>query len=125
MKNQFVLGRSDYQFRHENILYGWIEDGAHYFTNDRTQDSVFEVDKPHVSAAPATSKPVLLLERMISNSSLPDELIYEPFAGSGSALAAAHQLGRIAYGCEIEPCYLAVILERLSVLGLEPELVQR
>jgi DNA modification methylase len=123
-KQQFVIGRSDYQWAHETILYGWLENGAHFFIDDRTQRSVFEIDKPHASVMHATQKPVALISRMIANSSLPGELIYDPFAGSGSTLVAAHQLGRVAYGCEIEPCYLAVILERLSVLGLKPELVR-
>src|SRR5207245_11677285 len=94
VKNQFVLGRSDYQFRHENILYGWIENGAHYFIDDRTQDSVFMFDKPHVSEAHPASKPIGLLARMISNSSRPGELVYDPFAGTGTCIVAAHQLGR-------------------------------
>ena len=124
MKNQFVLGRCDYQFKHENILYGWIENGPHYFIDDRCQGSVFEIDRPHVSELHPTSKPIALIARMISNSSHPGELVYDPFAGSGTSIVAAHQLGRVGYGCEIDPCYLAVILERLSLLGLEPELIQ-
>jgi DNA modification methylase len=123
-KQQFVIGRSDYQWAHENILYGWIENGAHYFIDDRTQRSVFEIDKPHVSTLHATQKPIELISRMIANSSRPGEVVYDPFAGSGSTLVAAHQLGRIGYGCEIDPSYVAVILERLSLLGLEPELVR-
>ena len=39
-KNSFVLGRSDYQWRHEPCLYGWKEGAGHYFINDRTQDTV-------------------------------------------------------------------------------------
>ena len=124
LKNQFVLGRCDYQFKHENILYGWLENGCHYFVNDRTQCSVFEIDRPRVSAIHPTVKPVELVAQMISNSSRPGELVYDPFAGSGTSIIAAHQLGRVGYGCEIAPCYLAVILERLSLLGLEPELAQ-
>jgi DNA modification methylase len=123
VKQSFVLGRSDYHYRHEPILYGWIENGgAHYFTEDRTQDSVFEVDRPMVSELHPTTKPVELIARMIVNSSRPGELIYDPFGGSGSTILAAHQLGRIAYACEIDPGYVAVELERLSLLGLEPKL---
>ena len=48
----------------------------------------------------------------------------DPFCGSGSTLLAAHQLGRIGYGCEIHPGYVAVTLERLSLLGLKPALVK-
>jgi DNA modification methylase len=123
-KNQFVLGRSDYQFQHENILYGWIENGSHYFVDDRTQSSIFAIDKPHVSASHPTQKPIELFERMIANSSRPGELVYDPFTGSGTSIIAAHRLGRVGYGCEIDPGYLAVILERFSILGLQPELVQ-
>lgn len=45
-KNAFVMGRSDYQWRHEPILYGWKEGSAHYFVNDRTQDTVILEDMP-------------------------------------------------------------------------------
>jgi hypothetical protein len=69
VKNQFVIGMSDYHFLHEPVLYGWIENGPHYFTDDRTQDSVFEVDKPHSSDLLSTMKPVELVARMIINSS--------------------------------------------------------
>ena len=123
VKNHFVIGMSDYHYRHESILYGWLETGPHYFTPDRTQDSVFEVNKPHVSDTHPTQKPVDLVSRMIANSSRPGEIVYDPFCGSGSSLLAAHQLRRVGYGCEIDPAYVAVALERLSLLGLKPELV--
>jgi DNA modification methylase len=122
VKQTFVLGRSDYHYRHEPILYGWLEDGPHYFSSDRSQDSVFEIDRPLVSDFHPTTKPVELIARMIASSSRPGELVFDPFAGSGSTILAAHQLGRIGYGCELDPAYLAVQLERLSIQGLEPEL---
>jgi DNA modification methylase len=124
VKQSFVLGRSDYHYRHEPILYGWLDDGPHYFTEDRTQDSVFEVNRPMVSDLHPTTKPVELIARMVANSSRPRELVYDPFAGSGSTLLAAHQLGRVGYGCEVDPAYVAVTLERLSMLGLKPKLVK-
>jgi DNA modification methylase len=123
VKNQFVIGAGDYHWQHESILYAWKEDGAHYFTDDRTQTSIFEVDKPHVSDLHPTTKPVELVARMIANSSRAGEIIYDPFLGSGSTLVAAHQLGRVGYGVEISPEYVAVALERLSTLGLEPKLI--
>jgi len=123
VKQSFVLGRSDYHYRHEPILYGWREGGPHYFTADRTQDSVFEVNRPMASELHPTQKPVELIARMVSNSSRPGELVYDPFSGSGSTILAAHQLGRIGYGVEIDPGYVAVTLERLSMLGLKPQLV--
>jgi len=124
VKNHFVIGMSDYHFRHELVLYGWLGNGPHLWNGDRSQDSVFEVDRPHVSDLHPTCKPVELIARMIQNSSRANELIYDPFCGSGSTLVAAHQLNRIGYGVDIDPAYVAVTLERLSVLGLKPELVK-
>ena len=124
VKQHFVIGLSDYQQAHEVVLYGWREDGAHYFTADRTQRSVFEVDKPRLSDLHPTTKPIKLIGRMIANSSRPGELIYDPFAGSGSTVVAAAQLKRQGYGCELDAGYLAVGLERLAALGLKPELRQ-
>ncbi len=123
VKQQFVIGMADYHHRYEPILYGWLPDGAHYFSGDRRQDDVFEVDKPHASDLHPTTKPVELIARMVANSSRPGELVYDPFCGSGSTLLAAHQLGRVGYGVEIDPGYVAVALERLAVLGLKPELL--
>jgi len=122
VKQQFVLGRSDYHYRDEPILYGWLESGPHYFIDDRTHSSVFEIDRPHSSPDHPTCKPVELIARMIANSNRPGELVYDPFCGSGSTIVAPRQLGRIGYGCEIDPGYLAVELERLSLLGLNPEI---
>ena len=123
VKQHFVIGMSDYHYRHEAILFGWRENGPHYFVEDRTQDSVFEVDRPTVSDLHPTTKPIALLARMVKNSSRAGDAVYDPFCGSGSTLVASHQLDRVAYGCEIDPEYLAVALERLSVLGLKPQLV--
>jgi DNA modification methylase len=123
VKQQFVIGMADYHHRYEPILYGWLPDGAHYFIEDRRQDDVFEIDKPHVNDLHPTTKPVELVARMVRNSSREGELVYDPFCGAGSTLLAAHQLQRIGYGVEIDPGYLAVTLERLSMLGLKPELM--
>jgi DNA modification methylase len=114
---------ADYHHRFEPILYGWLPGGAHYFVDDRTQDDVFEVNKPVVSDMHPTQKPVELLARMISNSSRTGEIIYDPFCGSGTTLVAAHQLGRVGYGVEISPEYVAVALQRLADLGQEPKLI--
>lgn len=122
VKHHFVLGLSDYQHRHESVLYGWLENGRHYFVPDRRQSSVFEIDKPSLSSLHPTTKPVALIADMIQNSSRPNEIIYDPFCGSGSTLLAAAQLKRVGYACEVDPGYVAVGLERLALLGLKPEL---
>ena len=80
------------------------------------------MDRPIASALHPVTKPIELIGKMIANSSRPGELIYDPFCGSGSTLVAAHQLGRLAYGIELDPGYVAVALERLSLLGIKPEL---
>jgi DNA modification methylase len=69
-------------------------------------------------------KPIELFARAIKNSTLPDEIVYDPFLGSGTTLIAAEQLGRVCFGMEIDPGYTAVVLERASGLGLEPKLIE-
>jgi DNA modification methylase len=103
VKQHFVIGLGDYQQRHEPVLYGWREDGPHFFIPDRTQSSVFEVDRPHTSDLHPTTKPVELMARMIVNSSRQGEVIYDPFCGSGSTIVAAAQVKRVGYGCEFDP----------------------
>jgi DNA modification methylase len=121
IKNHFVIGRCDYHYRHEPILYGWLENGPHYWCGDRSQDSVFEVDKPLVSEFHPTTKPVELVAQMIRNSSRAGEIVYDPFAGSCTMLVAAQQLGRVGYAVELDPAYAAVGFERLANPGLEPQ----
>jgi DNA modification methylase len=117
-KQHFVIGTSDYEPKFEPILYGWLENGPHYFIDDRTRSSVIEIDRPLVSDLNPTTRPVLLIVRLITNRSRLNEIIYDPFCGSGTTIVAVHQLARIAYGCEIDAAYLAVELERLSLVGL-------
>lgn len=112
VKQQFVLGRCDYHYRHEVILYGWKPDGSHYFVDDHTHSSVFEVDKPHRSEDHPTMKPVKLVAQMVANSSKPADIVADPFLGSGTTLIAAEQLGRVCYGVEIEPRYVDVAVRR-------------
>jgi DNA modification methylase len=123
VKQQFVIGMSDYHYRHEPILYGWLANGTHYWAGGRSQNSVFEIDKPHVSDLHPTTKPVALVTQMIVNSSRAGEIVYDPFCGSGTTLVACEQLGRRGYAVEIDPGYVAVALERLAAMGLHPVLV--
>jgi len=123
LKDQIVLSRADYHFKHENILYGWKSNATHYFTVDRKQASVFEVDRPKASEEHPTMKPPELIGAMIQNSSKRGAIVYDSFLGSGSTLIACEQNKRKGYGMEIEPKYCAVTLERMSEMGLVPELV--
>jgi DNA modification methylase len=122
LKNNHVLGRADYAYKHEPILYAW-KDGGHKFYGG-FQTSILEFDKPLKSDLHPTTKPVELIERLIINSSQRGEVVYDPFLGSGTTIVACEQTGRIGYGMEIAPEYVAVTLERLSDMGLQPELVE-
>ncbi len=112
----------DYHWRAEPIFYGWLPNAAHRFYGGRKQDTVWNIDRPQKSPEHPTMKPVELVTRAIENSSLPGQLVYEPFSGSGTTLVAAEQTGRACYGMELEPKYVAVALERLAGMGLAPRL---
>jgi DNA modification methylase len=123
VKQSFVLSLgADYHLGHENVLYGWLGDGPHYFVDDRTKSSVFTVDRPMANDLHPSQKPLSLIAQMVANSCSGGEMVFDPFCGSGSTLVAAHQIGRVGYGVEIDPAFVAVTLERLSALGLKPEL---
>lgn len=112
VKNTFVMGRQDYHWRHEPILYGWKEGAAHYFVDDRTQDTVWEIPKPARNSEHPTMKPLALCARGIKNSSKPNELVIDFFGGSGSTLMAATELNRICYTMELDEKYTDVIVLR-------------
>jgi site-specific DNA-methyltransferase (adenine-specific) len=122
VKDSMVLGHSDYHYRHEPILYGWKPGKPRPWFGERDQVSVFEIPRPKVSELHPTIKPTELVAQCLRNSSRPGGLGYDPFCGSGTTLVAAEQTGRICLALEIDPKYVAVALERLSVLGLEPRL---
>jgi DNA modification methylase len=95
-KNNFTLGRSDYQRQYEPILYGWPEGTPHYWCGDRDQGDVWFVDKPAVNDLHPTMKPVALVQRAIRNSSKSGTVVFDPFGGSGSTLIACETTGRHA-----------------------------
>ena len=117
LKNNHVLGRADYAYKHEPILYAWKDGGHKYYGGFQT--SIIEIAKPQKSDLHPTTKPVELIQRLVNNSSNQDGIIFDLFIGSGTTLVACEQTGRIGRGIEIEPRYVAVSLERLSLLGLE------
>lgn len=110
----FSMGRLDYQYQHEPILYTWRGTNHGYYSE--VGRSIIDCDRPNVSKLHPTMKPVELLEVFIANSSKPNELVYDPFLGSGSTMVAAHQLNRRCFGIEIDPGYAAVCLRRWEEL---------
>lgn len=110
VKNNMVLGRMDYQGKHEFIMYGWKE--HHKWYGDRSQNTVLEFDRPHKSELHPTMKPVELMQYLMKNSSQPDQIVFDSFLGSGSTLIACEQLHRQCYGVELSPAYCDVIIKR-------------
>ncbi|MBQ7701546.1 MAG: site-specific DNA-methyltransferase [Candidatus Methanomethylophilaceae archaeon] len=145
-KNVMVLGRQDYQHKHEPCLYGWKEGQAHYFIDDRTKTTVYEnppdigtmskedmrkllqeilanvettvihENKPTKSDLHPTMKPVKLIAHQIVNSSRPGEIVLDPFGGSGSTLIACEHTGRQCRMMELDPHYCDVIVQRWEAL---------
>ncbi len=114
LKNNHVLGRTDYAYKHEPILYAWKK-GGHKFYGE-FQTSVLEFSRPQKNDLHPTMKPVSLISKLIMNSSITNQIIYDPFLGSGTTLIAAEQLGRKCYGMEISPQYCDVIVKRWETL---------
>jgi DNA modification methylase len=111
-KNQFTLGRSDYQRQYEPILYGWPEDGDHVWRGGRDQGDVWFLKRPHASLEHPTMKPVELAERAITNSTVRGAVVLDLFGGSGSTLIACERMGRHCRMMELAPVYADVILRR-------------
>jgi DNA modification methylase len=112
----------DYHWRAEPIFYGWLPNAGHRYHGGRKQNTVWEIDRPTKSPEHPTMKPLELVRRAVENSSLTGQIVYDSFNGSGTTMAAAESIGRICHGMEIEPKYVAVTLERLAAMGLEPRL---
>ena len=112
VKNNFTLGRSDYQRQYEPILYGWPEKVPHFWCGDRNQGNTWSIDKPSVNDLHPTMKPVELLQKAIRNSSRIGGVVFDPFGGSGSTLIACETTGRRSRLLEIDPRYVDVIIKR-------------
>lgn len=155
VKNSFVLGRQDYQWRHEPCLYGWKAGAGHYWEGSRALSTVFDEtrgdwqkmskdqliaelkrydqevkttiiyeDKPKKSDEHPTMKPVRLFERLMLNSSKAEDIVLDPFGGSGTTIITAAKTGRYARVMELDPHYADVIRKRWTTWakenGVEP-----
>jgi len=151
VKQAWTLGRQDYEWQHEPILYGWKTGAGHYWQGGYSQATVIDYDVDlkklskgelitlinHLRNATDTSvireprnvcsdlhptiKPTRLVARQIWNSSKRGETVLEMFGGSGTTLAAAEQTGRRCVATELDPKFASVILERMTSLGLQVE----
>jgi DNA modification methylase len=144
VKNAFVLGRQDYHWQHEPILYGWKPGAAHTWIGPRTgatvlddevrlvklkrdemlamltemrnTSTVLREDKPSRSTEHPTMKPVRLITRTLENHVRPGDIVLDPFAGSGSTMVACEILGAGARLVEIDPHYVDVVVKRYEEL---------
>ena len=120
-KDSLVLGRSDYQWQHEPVLYGFLKNGKHNWYSDRKQTTIWEFAKPKRSENHPTSKPLDLLYYSIKNSSQENAIVIDTFGGSGSTLMACELTNRICYTMELDEKYASVILRRYVENGGNPE----
>lgn len=114
VKNSLVLGRSDYQWQHEPVLYGFLKNGKHFWSTKagRSQTTIWNFDKPKKNKNHPTSKPLDLLAYPIGNSSRENSIIIDTFGGSGSTLMTCEKTNRICYMMELDEKYASVILRR-------------
>ena len=111
-KSSLVMGRQDYQWKHEPCLYGWKETGPHNWYSDRTQTTVIDWERPTKSDLHPTMKPIGLFDYQIKNSSKKGDNILDLFGGSGTTIMACEQNNRNAYVMEYDPKYVDVIIQR-------------
>jgi DNA modification methylase len=111
-KQSLVLGRSPYQWKHEPVLYGWRKDGKHNWYADRKQNTIWHFDRPSKNELHPTMKPVALCAYPITNSSMSNCIVIDPFGGSGSTLIACEQTNRICHTIELDEKYADVIVKR-------------
>nr|DAF90999.1 MAG TPA: adenine specific DNA methyltransferase [Siphoviridae sp. ctYM922] len=111
-KNQMVLGRQDYQWKHEPCFYGWKKGATHYFINNRSFTTIMDFKKPQRNDLHPTMKPVELIAFQINNSSRENEIVLDLFGGSGTTLIACEQTNRQCRMMEYDPKYVDVIIKR-------------
>ena len=114
VKNALVIGRMDFQMRHEPVIYAFKDTAKHKFYGDRKQTTVWEFDKPTKSKLHPTSKTIPLIAYPMKMSSLENSIILDLFGGSGSTLIAAEQLNRVAFLMELDPKYASAIIRRYA-----------
>ncbi|GFH40246.1 site-specific DNA-methyltransferase [Pseudolactococcus insecticola] len=111
-KQSLVLGRSPYQWQHEPVLYGWKKKGKHQWYTGRKESTIWEFDKPRKNGDHPTMKPIPLLAYPITNSSMSNCIVLDPFGGSGSTLIACEQTNRICHTIELDEKFVDVIVNR-------------
>ncbi len=112
VKNSMVMGRQDYQWKHEPCLYGWKDGAGHLWASDRKQTTILEFDRPTRSKEHPTMKPIPLFDYQMQNNTKGGDIVLDLFGGSGTSIIAAEQNGRTCYMAEYDPRYVDVIIDR-------------
>jgi site-specific DNA-methyltransferase (adenine-specific) len=121
VKSSMVMGRQDYQWKHEPCLYGWLDGGSHKWYSDRKQTTIINFDRPNRNGEHPTMKPIGLFAYQIENSSKIGDVVIDAFGGSGTTMLACEQLKRKARVIEFDPKYCQVIVDRMQ--KLDPTLI--
>ena len=111
-KNSLVMGRQDYQWKHEPCLYGWKDGAGHTWASDRKQTTVLDFDRPTKNDIHPTMKPVKLFAYLIENNTGNGDAVLDLFNGSGTTIMACEQTERCAYTMELDPRYVDAAIER-------------
>jgi ParB-like chromosome segregation protein Spo0J len=106
-----------WQRTHKNLSEATNPEGRH--TGVARPSNVIEVKSESSQGSHSAPFPRALVEFFLFAFSDPGDVVYDPFMGSGTTMAAAHLLDRAAYGCELSPAYCDVILRRMVNLGAE------
>ncbi len=115
-KTSMIMGRQDYQWKHEPCLYGWLDGASHNWNSDRKQTTIIDFDKPQRNGEHPTMKPIGLFGYQIENSSKVGDIVIDAFGGSGTTMVACEQIKRKARVIEFDPKYCDVIVKRMIKL---------
>lgn len=111
-KNSMVMGRQDYQWKHEPCLYGWKGGASHLWASDRKQTTVIDFNRPTRNDLHPTMKPIGLFDYQIKNNTKGGDIVLDLFGGSGTSIMACEQNGRVCYTMEFDPRYVDAIIDR-------------
>ena len=114
VKDTLVIGRADFQQRHEPVIYAFKDTAKHKFYGDRKQTTVWEFARPKKSKLHPTMKALPLIAYPIKLSSQENGIILDMFGGSGSTLMASDQMNRVCYTTELDPKYASAIVRRYT-----------
>lgn len=121
LKNTIVMGRQDYQWKHEPCLYGWKPGVAHTWNSDRKQSTIWPFDKPVRNSIHPTMKPIALMAYPIRNSSFPGAICIDFFSGSGTTLMSCQQIDRQCRAMEIDRKYVtSSVLRYIAMFPDQP-----